>query len=83
MALSKYKVTSKLYFGKWWCIFLPHDKLEMTTVVGKAIELPLIEDPTNEDVEKYHQMYMDALQDLFNRNKAKYAAEPDAQLEMF
>lgn len=30
----------------------------MITVCGKGIEIPKIEDPTKEDVEKYHSLYI-------------------------
>ena len=35
--------------------------------VGKPIDLPRIESPTQEQIGKYHGQYMDALEDLYHR----------------
>ncbi|GMI56059.1 hypothetical protein ScalyP_jg755 [Parmales sp. scaly parma] len=55
---------------------------EMITVVGDAIQLPKIEDPTREDVAKYHAIYMKSLVALFNDNKKEYCADPNAEIEL-
>lgn len=44
----------------------------VTTVVGKPVDVPKIPEPTKEDIEKYHQLFKDALIELFEENKAKY-----------
>lgn len=40
--------------------------------VGERIEMPKVEDPPNELVDKYHEIFMNELQELFEKNKAKY-----------
>jgi hypothetical protein len=45
----------------------------VTTVVGEAIPLPRIEEPTREQVELYHGQYVRALQALFAKHRAAYA----------
>jgi len=62
---------------------IPRSDLDLVTVVGKSIILPQIPSPTKEDIDKYHQVYIDALVDLFNRNKIKYAADPKSELMLF
>jgi len=62
--------------------FMPNDSGEMITVVGDAIQLPKIEDPTREDVAKYHAIYMKSLVALFNDNKKEYCADPNAEIEL-
>ena len=42
------------------------------TVLGNVIKLPKIDKPTDEDVAKYHKIYIEKLVDLFERNKARY-----------
>jgi hypothetical protein len=60
---------------------LPHRKPNFT-VVGKPVELPKIDDPSQEEIDKYHLMYMQSLSELFEENKEKYAAKPsELQLE--
>ncbi|KAG9403122.1 hypothetical protein AC1031_006666 [Aphanomyces cochlioides] len=70
MWLNKFKISSVLAIGAWWCFYMPLRSAELTTVVGKPIQLPTIPNPTREDVEKYHKIYIDAMQDLFDRNKS-------------
>ncbi|KAG9403136.1 hypothetical protein AC1031_006684 [Aphanomyces cochlioides] len=70
-------------FGSWWCFYMPLHSAEIVTVVGKPIQLPTITNPTREDVKKYHKVYLDAVQDLFERNKTKHASNPKAGLEVF
>ena len=81
--LNKFKIASTLFFGTWWSPFLPHSNAELITVVGKPLQLPKIEKPTREDVTKYHELYMKSLKELFDRNKKKYASNPDGELEFF
>jgi hypothetical protein len=47
----------------------------MVTVVGPPLALPLIEAPTQADIDFWHGQYMEELKRVFERNKGKYAAE--------
>ena len=42
------------------------------TVVGKPIEIPFIENPTKEEIIKYHDIYIEELTKLFDEHKEKY-----------
>lgn len=42
-------------------------------MIGKAIELPKIENPTKEDIDKYHAIYLEKLIELHEKNKEKYS----------
>lgn len=58
--------------GRWWFFpFIPRNDY-MHIVVGKAVQLPQIDNPTNDDVHKYHEKYVTALKDLFDRHKTQY-----------
>ncbi|TMW65643.1 hypothetical protein Poli38472_008285 [Pythium oligandrum] len=83
LMLNRLRVPAAIFIGRLWLFFMPRHDLDMTTVVGKAIQLPKIENPTKEEVAKYHALYVDALVDLFERNKKKYANSPDAKLEVY
>lgn len=67
------------FLGKYG--ILPFDNIDITLVVGEAIQLPKIEKPTKEDVDKYHALYVAGLRKVFDENKKDYATE-DAMLEL-
>ncbi|TMW65645.1 hypothetical protein Poli38472_008287 [Pythium oligandrum] len=81
--LNTWKIPGAVFSGRLWCPYLPRNDCEITTVVGKAVQMPKIENPTKEDVVKYQAIYVKALVDLFELNKVKYGADPTAQLEFF
>ncbi|OQR92322.1 diacylglycerol acyltransferase [Achlya hypogyna] len=80
--LNRFKIPSALFIGQWFCFYLPKNDLAMHTVVGPPLVLPTIPTPSNADVQKYHQLYIDALVGLFNRHKAAFAADPNATLQV-
>lgn len=45
------------------------------TVVGAPIEVPKIDDPKIEDIDKYHGMFVEALNELFETHKVKYVKD--------
>jgi 2-acylglycerol O-acyltransferase 2 len=50
---------------------LPH-RHPCHTVVGSPIELPKIEDPKPEEIDKWHGIYIEALTKLYNDHNPKY-----------
>jgi hypothetical protein len=79
--LNKWKLPAVLFMGKWFG-FMPENQLNMVTVVGKPLALPLIKAPTQADIDHWHGRYMVELKKVFNHNKGKYCADPKAELEM-
>ncbi|XP_030043938.1 diacylglycerol O-acyltransferase 2 [Microcaecilia unicolor] len=88
--------TLQLYFKKMVgfapCLFLgrgifsseswgltPFNK-PVTTVVGKPIQVPCIPVPSCEEVDKYHQLYIEELQNLFDRHKVSCGLSESQQL---
>ncbi len=61
--------------------FLPFRR-PIYTVVGKPIEIPFIENPTNEEIIKYHDLYISELTTLFNEHKDKYLTDKNTILEI-
>lgn len=61
---------------------MPRKDLDLITVYGRPLQFPTIANPTAEDVQKHQQLYIQALQGVFDRNKAKYAVDPNAVLEI-
>lgn len=60
-------LAKRIYITIYICFFL----------VGKPIDLPKIENPTQEDIDKYHSLFMENLTQLFEENKFKYLQEPE------
>uniref|UniRef100_A0AAY4EN75 Acyltransferase n=1 Tax=Denticeps clupeoides TaxID=299321 RepID=A0AAY4EN75_9TELE len=57
-----------LFLGERW-LFLPY-RTPITTVVGSPISVPKLQSPTEERVDHYHTLYMEALTELFHKHKA-------------
>ncbi|GMF56785.1 unnamed protein product [Phytophthora fragariaefolia] len=83
LKLNEYKLPGVVFFGRLNCCYLPRPDVDLITVVGKPLMLPHIENPTREDVKKYHDQYIEALQSLFDRYKSVYAVDPNATLEVY
>jgi 2-acylglycerol O-acyltransferase 2 len=62
--------------------YTPRPSVGLDTVWGAPIKLPKIENPTNEDVDKWHAKYLEHLQGIFDRNKARFGYG-DRELEIF
>ncbi|GMT12250.1 hypothetical protein PFISCL1PPCAC_3547, partial [Pristionchus fissidentatus] len=53
---------------------------ELNTVLGAPIPVEKTENPTREQVEKLHKIYIDALVELFEAHKTKYGVAADNHL---
>ncbi|KRX11234.1 hypothetical protein PPERSA_07759 [Pseudocohnilembus persalinus] len=70
MSLNKYKLPGVIAYSRN-LIFPDHTK-ELHTVIGKPFIVPKIENPTTEEVNKYHEQYIQFVVDLYDRHKEKY-----------
>jgi 2-acylglycerol O-acyltransferase 2 len=76
LALNRYGIPAILAFGNPLCPLLPKPNAEIHIVVGEHLVLPKIEQPTKEDVFKWHQKYITSLTKLFEDHKEEaYGAE--------
>ena len=48
--------------------------------MGAPIDVPHIAEPSRELVDKYHQIYITALSNLFNDHKVNYGVDKDVNL---
>jgi hypothetical protein len=64
-----------IFWGSWFYPLLPNRHVPLHTVMGKAMELPRIDDPTPEQVNEWHAKYMAELEALFERHKAQFGYE--------
>jgi 2-acylglycerol O-acyltransferase 2 len=76
--LNKIKIPGTWFYGKY--IWLPRFDIELITVIGKALELPVIEKPTKEEIKKYHGIYVDALKSLFDKYKERYGITEELEI---
>jgi len=58
-------------------------RVPIEIVVGAPLELPKIEKPAPEDVDKYHQMYIDHLIAFYNRHKEAFYGDEAVDLEIW
>ena len=61
-----------IFAGFPLCPLLPRTDVPLHSVLGAALELPRIDDPSKEDVERWHAAYMRALEQLFDEHKAQF-----------
>jgi hypothetical protein len=79
--LNKYNIPTCIFLGKY--LFMPDSEMDFAVVIGKTMKLPQIADPSTADIDKYHELFLVAYQELFDRNKEQYAASgKDAVLEI-
>jgi len=74
--LNKIKMPGTLPYSKKW--MLPNNDEELITIVGKRMDLPMIKTPKQEDIDKFHDMYVENLKRVY----AKYKREKDGELEI-
>lgn len=80
LKLNSYGVPAIVPFGRWWCPVLPVSSYGMHVVVGAALQLPHIAQPTNEEVGEWHSKYMDALKSLYDKHRTKHKASEQLEI---
>lgn len=71
LALNRYGLPTILTWGCSWIPLLPKRNVSLLIAVGEAIDVPLIEHPTKEQVKQWHDRYVAALARLYEQNKEK------------
>ena len=61
-----------LFAGHWLCPLLPRSDVSLNTVLGKAIHLPQIDEPTKEDVDTWHAVYIEELEKVYDEHKSQF-----------
>ena len=59
-----------IVWGRWGTLVLKRTPL--LSAVGKPIPVPKIENPTEQDVDKYHKLFLEGLTNLFEKYKGNY-----------
>lgn len=79
--LADFNVPAIMPLGRWFFPPLPRRDLGLYFVVGKPMLLPKIAEPTPQQLDEYHGKYIQALVELFDRNKGYFGYE-HAQLKV-
>eukprot|EP00415_Alexandrium_ostenfeldii_P000729 UN0729 len=79
--ISRYNIPMVVFLGWPLCPFLPWPQTRILTYVGRGIDMPLLPSATKEEVDYWHSVYMTALRQLFDEQKAE-AGYPGAELEI-
>nr|XP_015816427.2 2-acylglycerol O-acyltransferase 3b isoform X1 [Nothobranchius furzeri]XP_054586564.1 2-acylglycerol O-acyltransferase 3b isoform X1 [Nothobranchius furzeri] len=69
-----------LFFGEHLAL-VPY-RSPVTTVVGSPISVPKCTTPTEEEVDHYHNLYMEALTKLFHQHKISCGLSEDHELQI-
>ncbi|RWS24375.1 diacylglycerol acyltransferase-like protein [Leptotrombidium deliense] len=59
--------------------YLPFRK-PVNTIVGKPIKVAQISKPSQEVINKYHDLYVKSLCDLFYEHREKYSEDPNVEI---
>lgn len=78
LMLNKLKIPTAIFWSKF--LVFPNPNIRFYTVVGKAIKCPHIEKPTTEEIDLYHQKYMDELIGVYNRYKGVYGGSESLEV---
>jgi len=81
--LNQFGVPAVVMFGFPFFPLFPRPQARLLTFIGKAIEFPKIEEPSQEDVKKWHQVYIDGLTSLFEQHKKEAGLPESARLEIW
>ena len=69
------KCPSALFFGI--LMFIPFYNVDLITVIGGKLDLPQISNPTDQDITKYHNLYMEHLNTVYNKHKKSYGGSEE------
>ena len=82
LKISMWKIPAVIAFGLPAFPILPRKEASIYTVIGAPLELPKIDDPSDDDVNLWHCRYVKALVELFERNKVRCGLAPSAVLKV-
>ena len=78
LMINKLKIPGALFFSPLFVLPIPNVKL--STVIGKPIILPMVKEPTEEMVNKYHKIYMEELVSLYQRHREENGGTEELEI---
>ena len=76
--LNKFKMPGTMAYTKHG--LLPNDDVKLFTVIGKGIKMPVVPNPTQEMVDKYHKIYIEKLVELYDKWKKRCGGEDHLEI---
>ena len=67
-------------WGQWWCPILPKNQVDLHVVVGTPLALPTIPQPTQNDIDTWHGLYVEHLIELFDHHKGRFGIIEDLEV---
>jgi len=78
LLLNKLKFPGVLFLGKF--LFLPFSNVDCCSVIGRGIQFPKINNPTIQDVDNFHKIYIENVVNLYDRYKKEYGASETLEI---
>ncbi len=60
------------FFGRWGWFLGPSQRVPVCVCLGEPVKCPKIDEPTQDDIDKYHSQLLKSYADLFENHKASY-----------
>jgi len=76
--LNNFKLPGIVFIGKY--LIFPRDDIDVCTVIGKGIQFPKIENPNKDQIDKYHSIYINSLEELYDRYKNEFGASEKLEI---
>jgi len=73
---AKLQVALTPFFGRWgWFLGPPVRKSAVCLCLGEPVDCPQMDDPSKEDIDKYHKQLLEHYEQVFDQHKAAYGWE--------
>jgi hypothetical protein len=69
---NKLQVSLTPFFGRYGWFLGPPRRIPIAVVLGEPVVCPRVDEPTQEQVDKYHQLLLDSYAQLFEKHKGAY-----------
>ena len=80
--LKKFGFVLPVFWGPNWLLpHLPRNDIPLHTVIGSPLKLPVIKEPTKEQVEEWHGKYIECVKEVFDNHKERFGYG-DRELEI-
>ena len=78
---NHHKIATIWPVGKWFCPIMPlNTGVGLHTITSYGKRLPRIENPSQAEIDDWHQWYIDEIKMLYERNKHRFGIEADLEV---
>lgn len=61
-----------LFFGVWSIPLGPAKPVDYSTIIGKPIPVGLISNPSDDEINKIHALYVQSISDIYHKYKDRF-----------